>query len=127
MSWILELQNLYALMLCSLISVEEELRREQAELMGMMKAKQKVIDAQEKKIETLNLTNQRLLATLAQLKENAAVPVRNRNGSLTGRTSPYPSGVAARDGGLRNPLEVTTDAMNFLNLPESKELRSSSC
>lgn len=90
-----------------------------------MKAKQKVIDAQEKKIENLNVANQRLLATLAQLKESS--PLRNRNGAVTlnGRTSPYPTG-ATRDGGGRSALEPM-DGASFLNLPEAKELRSSSC
>ena len=102
--------------------MEEELRREQSELMGMMRAKQKVIDAQEKKIENLNSANQRLVATLAQLKESS--PLRTRNGTTGGgRTSPYPNPASGRD--VRMP--ETIDALSFLNLPETKELRSSSC
>ncbi|XP_055350428.1 LOW QUALITY PROTEIN: disabled homolog 2-interacting protein-like [Paramacrobiotus metropolitanus] len=109
-----------------LISVEEELRREQAELMGMMKAKQKVIDAQEKKIESLNAANQRLLNTLAQLKENS--PMRTRNGSVPvsgGRTSPYPSGGVRET--VHNIIIEPKETLNFLDLNEIKELRSSSC
>ncbi|GAV02560.1 hypothetical protein RvY_13106-2 [Ramazzottius varieornatus] len=102
-----------------LISVEEELRREQSELMGMMRAKQKVIEAQEKKIESLNSANQRLVATLAQLKESS--PLRTRNGATGGgRTSPYPNPTSGR-------MPEAIDALSFLNLPETKELRSSSC
>lgn len=109
---------------CRLINVEEELRREQAELMGMMKAKQKIIDAQERKIDNLNAANQRLLATLAQLKEGS--PSR-RNSSLTDRASPLATSTNSTNNRDSRVVPEPMDALNFLNTPEARELRSSSC
>ncbi|KAF8773117.1 Ras GTPase-activating protein raskol like protein [Argiope bruennichi] len=60
-----------------LITVEEELRREQQEMQGVILAKQKVIDAQERKLQTLDAANTRLLAALAQLKERYQLQGRN--------------------------------------------------
>ncbi|KAL1418426.1 hypothetical protein MTO96_025924 [Rhipicephalus appendiculatus] len=53
-----------------LITVEDELRREQREMQGMIRAKQQLIDAQERKIQTLDAANQRLLGALAQLRQH---------------------------------------------------------
>ncbi|XP_035222781.1 ras GTPase-activating protein nGAP-like isoform X3 [Stegodyphus dumicola] len=70
-----------------LITVEEELRREQQEMQGVILAKQKVIDAQERKIQTLDAANTRLLAALAQLKER--YQLQGRNGTISSSpTSP---------------------------------------
>ncbi|XP_054715023.1 ras GTPase-activating protein nGAP-like isoform X2 [Uloborus diversus] len=70
-----------------LITVEEELRREQQDLQGVIFAKQKVIDAQERKIQTLDAANNRLLAALAQLKER--YQLQGRNGTISSSpTSP---------------------------------------
>lgn len=52
-----------------LITVEEELRKEQQEMAGVISAKQKVIDAQERRIHTLDAANVRLMTALNQLKE----------------------------------------------------------
>ncbi|GFY47272.1 ras GTPase-activating protein raskol [Trichonephila inaurata madagascariensis] len=60
-----------------LITVEEELRREQQEMQGVILAKQKVIDAQERKLQNLDATNTRLLAAMAQLKERYQLQGRN--------------------------------------------------
>ncbi|CAL1287205.1 unnamed protein product [Larinioides sclopetarius] len=60
-----------------LITVEEELRREQQEMQGVILAKQKVIDSQERKLQTLDAANTRLLAALAQLKERYQLQGRN--------------------------------------------------
>lgn len=70
-----------------LITVEEELRREQQEMQSVIYAKQKVIDAQERKIQTLDAANTRLLAALAQLKER--YQLQGRNGTISSSpTSP---------------------------------------
>ncbi|GFU45626.1 ras GTPase-activating protein raskol [Nephila pilipes] len=60
-----------------LITVEEELRREQQEMQGVILAKQKVIDNQERKLQNLDATNTRLLAAMAQLKERYQLQGRN--------------------------------------------------
>ncbi|XP_041481016.1 ras GTPase-activating protein nGAP-like isoform X5 [Lytechinus variegatus] len=52
-----------------LMCVEEELRAEQEEMRGAVKAKQKIIDAQEIRIQSLDLANQRLMRALQALKQ----------------------------------------------------------
>ncbi|XP_076346842.1 ras GTPase-activating protein nGAP-like isoform X3 [Tachypleus tridentatus] len=52
-----------------LITVEEELRREQQEMQELIVIKQKVIEAQERKIHSLDCANMRLMNALSQLKE----------------------------------------------------------
>ncbi|XP_022249803.1 ras GTPase-activating protein nGAP-like [Limulus polyphemus] len=52
-----------------LITVEDELRREQQEMQGLIVVKQKVIEAQERKIHSLDSANVRLVKALSQLKE----------------------------------------------------------
>ncbi|XP_030853627.1 ras GTPase-activating protein nGAP isoform X2 [Strongylocentrotus purpuratus] len=52
-----------------LMCVEEELRAEQVEMRGAVKAKQKIIDAQEIRIQSLDLANQRLMRALQALKQ----------------------------------------------------------
>lgn len=39
-------------------------------MQGMIRAKQQLIDAQERKIQTLDAANQRLLGALAQLRQH---------------------------------------------------------
>lgn len=63
-----------------LITVEDELRREQQELQDMIAAKQKVIDAQERKIQTLDAANTHLMSVLNQLKER--YQLHSQNGIL---------------------------------------------
>ena len=52
-----------------LISVEEELRREQRKMSDTLTHKQRVIEAQEHQIAVLDATNNRLLSALNQLQE----------------------------------------------------------
>ncbi|XP_014662214.1 PREDICTED: ras GTPase-activating protein nGAP-like [Priapulus caudatus] len=52
-----------------LIGVEEELRKEQQEMQNVVVVKQKIIDAQERRIQSLDSANNRLLAALTQLKD----------------------------------------------------------
>ncbi|KAG8199043.1 hypothetical protein JTE90_021056 [Oedothorax gibbosus] len=79
-----------------LITVEEELRREQQEMQGVIFAKQKVIDAQERKIQTLDAANTRLLGALAQLKER--YQLQGRNG-LVSSTPTSPAKLAVIENG----------------------------
>lgn len=51
-----------------LVSVENELEKEREEMQEILQAKQRIIDAQEKRIKSLDSTNSRLVATLNQLK-----------------------------------------------------------
>nr|XP_057924688.1 ras GTPase-activating protein nGAP isoform X3 [Doryrhamphus excisus] len=55
--------------LCRLMAVEEELKRDHSEMQTVIEAKQEVIDAQEKRIRSLDATNSRLMAALTQVKE----------------------------------------------------------
>ncbi|XP_051943850.1 ras GTPase-activating protein nGAP isoform X2 [Hippocampus zosterae] len=55
--------------LCRLQAVEEELKRDHAEMQAVIETKQEVIDAQEQRILSLDATNARLMAALTQLKD----------------------------------------------------------
>ncbi|KAM3604626.1 uncharacterized protein V6R79_014066 [Siganus canaliculatus] len=64
--------------ICRLMAVEEELKRDHAEMQAVIEAKQKIIDAQEKRIGSLDAANARLMAALTQVKERySAPPLRN--------------------------------------------------
>ena len=56
-----------------LINVEEELRREQVELQSIVGQKQQIIDMQERRIQSLDAANARLLSALHQLKDRYQV------------------------------------------------------
>lgn len=68
--------------------MEDELRREQREMQGMIRAKQQLIDAQERKIQTLDAANQRLLGALAQLREHYQDQVESRKVLVHNGSSP---------------------------------------
>ncbi|XP_046706817.1 ras GTPase-activating protein nGAP isoform X2 [Silurus meridionalis] len=55
--------------ICRLMIVEEELKRDHAEMQAVIDAKQKIIDAQEKRISSLDAANSRLMSALSQVKE----------------------------------------------------------
>ncbi|XP_037537359.1 ras GTPase-activating protein nGAP [Nematolebias whitei] len=64
--------------ICRLMAVEEELKRDHAEMQAVIEAKQKIIDAQEKRIGSLDAANSRLMAALTQVKERYSTPnIRN--------------------------------------------------
>ena len=65
------------------MAVEEELRKEQAELHGVVGQKQKVIEAQERRIQSLDAANTRLLTALNQLKDRYQLQVKNGMASPT--------------------------------------------
>ncbi|XP_050441674.1 ras GTPase-activating protein raskol-like isoform X3 [Adelges cooleyi] len=83
-----------------LMSVEDELRREQRKMSDTLTHKQRVIEAQEHQIAALDAANNRLLNALSQLKERYQGNVKT--------TSPNPS-------------------LNHRLLAELGELKSSSC
>ncbi|XP_030061818.1 ras GTPase-activating protein nGAP isoform X2 [Microcaecilia unicolor] len=60
-----------------LMAVEEELKKDHAEMQAVIDAKQKIIDAQEKRIVSLDAANTRLMSALTQVKERYSVQVRN--------------------------------------------------
>ncbi|XP_066453567.1 ras GTPase-activating protein nGAP isoform X2 [Eleutherodactylus coqui] len=60
-----------------LIAVEEELKKDHAEMQAVIDAKQKIIDAQEKRIMSLDAANTRLMSALTQVKERYSSQVRN--------------------------------------------------
>ncbi|XP_063288882.1 disabled homolog 2-interacting protein isoform X4 [Pelobates fuscus] len=53
-----------------LMSVEEELKKDHADMQAAVDSKQKIIDAQEKRIASLDAANARLMSALTQLKES---------------------------------------------------------
>ncbi|MBN3287958.1 NGAP protein, partial [Polyodon spathula] len=62
-----------------LMAVEEELKRDHAEMQAIIDSKQKIIDAQEKRISSLDVANSRLMNALTQVKERYSVQ-NTRNG-----------------------------------------------
>ncbi|KAJ6651948.1 hypothetical protein lerEdw1_015890 [Lerista edwardsae] len=60
-----------------LMSVEEELKKDHAEMQAAVDSKQKIIDAQEKRIASLDAANARLMSALTQLKERYSTQTRN--------------------------------------------------
>uniref|UniRef100_A0A8I6GLM2 DAB2 interacting protein n=1 Tax=Rattus norvegicus TaxID=10116 RepID=A0A8I6GLM2_RAT len=60
-----------------LMSVEEELKKDHAEMQAAVDSKQKIIDAQEKRIASLDAANARLMSALTQLKERYSMRARN--------------------------------------------------
>ncbi|XP_038063625.1 ras GTPase-activating protein nGAP-like isoform X2 [Patiria miniata] len=64
-----------------LVTVEEELKKEQEEMVAVVSAKQKIIEAQEKRIESLDAANVRLMRALDQLKERYQLTRRSKSSS----------------------------------------------
>uniref|UniRef100_A0A674A182 DAB2 interacting protein b n=3 Tax=Salmo trutta TaxID=8032 RepID=A0A674A182_SALTR len=60
-----------------LMSVEEELKKDHNDMQDVVDSKQKVIDAQEKRIASLDAANARLMSALTQLKERYSMQTRN--------------------------------------------------
>ncbi|XP_005991140.1 ras GTPase-activating protein nGAP [Latimeria chalumnae] len=60
-----------------LMAVEEELKKDHAEMQAVIDAKQKIIDAQEKRIVSLDAANSRLMSALTQVKERYSMQARN--------------------------------------------------
>ncbi|XP_060940999.1 ras GTPase-activating protein nGAP [Limanda limanda] len=60
--------------ICRLMAVEEELQRDHAEMQAVIEAKQKIIDAQEKRIGSLDAANSRLMLALTQVKARYSPP-----------------------------------------------------
>ncbi|XP_008273918.1 ras GTPase-activating protein nGAP isoform X2 [Stegastes partitus] len=87
--------------ICRLMAVEEELKRDHAEMQAVIEAKQKIIDAQEKRIGSLDTANSRLMAALTQVKERYSVP------------------------NLRNGLSPSNPTK--LSITENGEFKNSSC
>uniref|UniRef100_A0A3B4D0X8 DAB2 interacting protein a n=1 Tax=Pygocentrus nattereri TaxID=42514 RepID=A0A3B4D0X8_PYGNA len=60
-----------------LMSVEEELKKDHADMQAIVDSKQKIIEAQEKRIASLDAANARLMSALSQLKERYSMQTRN--------------------------------------------------
>ncbi|KAL0965259.1 hypothetical protein UPYG_G00278950 [Umbra pygmaea] len=60
-----------------LMSVEEELKKDHNDMQAVVDSKQKIIDAQEKRIASLDAANARLMSALTQLKERYSMQARN--------------------------------------------------
>ncbi|XP_023199619.1 disabled homolog 2-interacting protein-like isoform X2 [Xiphophorus maculatus] len=69
-----------------LMAVEEELKKDHSDMQAVVDQKQKVIEAQEKRIASLDAANTRLMAALTQLKERYGV-TSQRNGLSPSNTS----------------------------------------
>uniref|UniRef100_A0AAR2J4D8 RAS protein activator like 2 n=1 Tax=Pygocentrus nattereri TaxID=42514 RepID=A0AAR2J4D8_PYGNA len=87
--------------ICRLMTVEEELKRDHAEMQAIIDAKQKIIDAQEKRISSLDAANARLMSALTQVKERYSMH------------------------NLRNGLSPTNPTK--LSITENGEFKNSSC
>ena len=64
-----------------MVGVEEELKREREEMQAVVGAKQKIIDAQERRIEALDAANARLMNALDNLKERYQMTRRSKSSS----------------------------------------------
>uniref|UniRef100_A0A4W3IQL5 DAB2 interacting protein a n=1 Tax=Callorhinchus milii TaxID=7868 RepID=A0A4W3IQL5_CALMI len=60
-----------------LMAVEDELKKDHAEMQAAVDSKQKIIEAQEKRISSLDAANARLMSALTQLKERYSMQSRN--------------------------------------------------
>uniref|UniRef100_A0A671PLK1 Disabled homolog 2-interacting protein-like n=1 Tax=Sinocyclocheilus anshuiensis TaxID=1608454 RepID=A0A671PLK1_9TELE len=60
-----------------LMSVEEELKKDHADMQAIVDSKQKIIEAQEKRIASLDAANSRLMSALSQLKDRYSMQTRN--------------------------------------------------
>ncbi|XP_061913481.1 disabled homolog 2-interacting protein-like [Entelurus aequoreus] len=60
-----------------LMSVEEELKKDHSDMQAVVDSKQNIIDAQEKRIASLDAANARLMSALTQLKERYSTQSRN--------------------------------------------------
>uniref|UniRef100_A0A674MR90 DAB2 interacting protein n=1 Tax=Takifugu rubripes TaxID=31033 RepID=A0A674MR90_TAKRU len=69
-----------------LMAVEEELKKDHSDMQAVVDSKQKIIEAQEKRITSLDAANSRLMAALTQLKERYTV-TSQRNGLSPSNTS----------------------------------------
>uniref|UniRef100_A0A672H3D3 DAB2 interacting protein b n=1 Tax=Salarias fasciatus TaxID=181472 RepID=A0A672H3D3_SALFA len=69
-----------------LMAVEEELKKDHSDMQAVVDSKQKIIEAQEKRISSLDAANTRLMAALSQLKERYAA-TSQRNGLSPSNTS----------------------------------------
>lgn len=109
-----------------LISVEEELRREQRKMSETLTYKQRVIEAQEHKIAALDAANSRLMTALNELKDRyqeAATVVHKSNNNNHHNNN---------NNNNNNDNVVSNINSRVLNpnqrlLEELSELKSSSC
>lgn len=69
-----------------LMAVEEELKKDHSDMQTVVDSKQKIIEAQEKRIASLDAANSRLMVALTQLKERYGV-TSQRNGLSPSSTS----------------------------------------
>ncbi|XP_009302072.1 disabled homolog 2-interacting protein isoform X2 [Danio rerio] len=60
-----------------LMSVEEELKKDHSDMQAIVDSKQKIIEAQEKRIASLDAANARLMSALSQLKDRYSMQTRN--------------------------------------------------
>lgn len=67
---------------CRLVGVEDNLRQEQEVLHATISQKQKVIEVQERRIQSLDAANSRLLLALAQVKDRCQLAP-SQNGVTT--------------------------------------------
>ncbi|KAJ8321310.1 hypothetical protein KUTeg_001168 [Tegillarca granosa] len=65
-----------------LMTVEEDLRHDQQDMQKLVHQKQKVIEAQERRIQTLDSANAKLLTALNELRDRYTVTQQSRNGML---------------------------------------------
>ncbi|XP_036710737.1 disabled homolog 2-interacting protein isoform X8 [Balaenoptera musculus] len=98
-----------------LMSVEEELKKDHAEMQAAVDSKQKIIDAQEKRIASLDAANARLMSALTQLKERvketAKLPISEDS------FRPPRSGVGNQGQSSRHPPPCRASAPGYTSPP----------
>ncbi|CAG0918040.1 unnamed protein product [Notodromas monacha] len=130
-----------------LLTVEDELRREQSTMASMINVKQQVIHAQEEKIQALDAANSRLLGALSQLKDrysnsllhtkngyngharNNGNPssTNNGNGSSQSSTASQPPSTEAQPTSSPHPNKFPGKLTVDFDVLNSPELKSSLC
>ncbi|CAG0922668.1 unnamed protein product [Notodromas monacha] len=133
--------------IAKLLTVEDELRREQSTMASMINVKQQVIHAQEEKIQALDAANSRLLGALSQLKDrysnsllhtkngyngharNNGNPssTNNGNGSSQSSTASQPPSTEAQPTSSPHPNKFPGKLTVDFDVLNSPELKSSLC
>lgn len=114
-----------------LITVEEELRREQHKMSAALSYKQRVIDAQEQQIAALDAANSRLMSSNTRLL-SALSTLRERYHAGTSSTGspnkqqPVVSNNISTSAGPSNNNNAVADAAALLQA-DMAELKSSTC
>ncbi|XP_058801662.1 ras GTPase-activating protein raskol isoform X2 [Phymastichus coffea] len=108
-----------------LITVEEELRREQQKMSAALSYKQRVIDAQEQQIAALDAANSRLMSSNTRLL-SALSTLRERYHAGNSSSSKSTNG-PSNNNSTTNDSQAEATVTLLQNIADINELKSSSC